>query len=113
MNNENMESVSYLLRDVLERLSEIPIEWDRCTDSSLFGWIKRTDGKRDFIIILYEKELEDDMFWSFTTSSSKYCARIHELIFDDDEDFEHVPCTRVDISRYIAGSDLEHSRDHG
>lgn len=70
------------LIEILEMLSrDIPIEWDRYTIGgkcySVYGWIERTDKKRDFVLIEY---WSDDHQTSFTTSSAKYSKEIYLLL---------------------------------
>lgn len=70
--------------DILKAFGKVaPIKWDRYTvykdRFTLFGWIDRTDGQRDFVVIDFDDncELKDI---SFVTSSAKYSEKIAELL---------------------------------
>jgi|SRR6185312_2259326 len=77
------------IKNYLESLSKlIPIEWDRFTedeggDFNIYGWIKRKDGQRDFVLL--NMFLEDGNIRSyksgFATSSAKYSKMIYMCLY--------------------------------
>jgi hypothetical protein len=73
-----------------------PIQWDRFTHQegygySVYGWIARPDGQRDFVL-LEVVELEGDLSGhSFVTSSAKYSEAISTFLGFQ----EHTPCRKV------------------
>ena len=60
----------------------IPVEWDRVSIAdndfpavyNIFGWIKRRDGKRDFVVYSYVT----DTISMFVTSSAKFSKKMSE-----------------------------------
>ncbi len=70
------------MKEICESISNIvPVEWDRYTEgkiTNVYGWIKRSDGQRDFLLI----QLMDGKF-GFVTSSAKYSKVLHEYLFGD------------------------------
>lgn len=66
------------------------VEWDRYAgdekSASLFGWVPRTDGRRDFLLIKFI----DGEVSSYSTSSAKHSGE-----FADRLDCEHSTCQRV------------------
>lgn len=88
------------LIEVLNKVSAaIPVEWDRWTKSkqetpyySVYGWIKRKDGQRDFVCIeMWEDDSPGDAY--FVTSSAKYSSKICEIIIG--QITEHNPCRKI------------------
>ena len=86
------------LIDVLNRLKdEVEVEWDRFTLSAdnnfyfVYGWIKRKDGQRDFVIIEFWCDSPDALWYS--TSSAKYTEKICEII--SGQKGEHNPCRKI------------------
>ena len=82
---------------VLELISEkIPVEWDRYVNDertySVYGWIQRGDGKRDFLLVTIKEDL--GMYVSFVTSSAKYSRMITELIHGGTS--EHIDCKKIE-----------------
>ena len=82
---------------VLELISEkIPVEWDRYVNDertySVYGWIQRGDGKRDFLLVTIKEDL--GMYVSFVTSSAKYSRTITELIHGNTS--EHIDCKKIE-----------------
>lgn len=72
-----------MIKDQLNEMAEhIPITWDRFIDSpgfvTIYGWLERSDGKRDFIIILMSKLSETLIFYA--TSSIKYSQAIQDYL---------------------------------
>lgn len=67
------------------------VKWDRFTESdshcTMFGWLDRTDGQRDFMVIV----LEGDTAW-YVTSSAKHSKEFSERSGDGD----HKPCQLVE-----------------
>lgn len=70
------------------------VEWDRYIESkssiTVFGWIKRKDKYKDFIIIEFDTVNYDINVWN--TSSAKFSNIISELI---DINNVHNECKRV------------------
>lgn len=66
------------------------VEWDRWAGtkeaSSVFGWILRNDGLRDFIVIRFIRGNVEN----FTTSSAKHSAGIADKL-----GFSHSDCKLV------------------
>jgi len=82
---------------MLEIISEkVPVEWDRYVEDddaySVYGWIQRSDGKRDFVLVSIKEDL--GTYVSFVTSSAKYSKTLTELIHGDTS--EHIDCKRVE-----------------
>ena len=77
------------IKKVLKQFTEV--KWDRfvfannCT--SVFGWIKRKDGQRDFLLIDFD---EFDIV-GYATSSAKYSK-----IFAKRLDFKHINCKKIE-----------------
>lgn len=92
-----MSSLKESAKSVIKKLESIPIEWDRFTgdDDEMFvyGWIKRKDGQRDFVVIILLSMQSGNNYVNFTTSSAKYSSKICELLFG--ELSEHQPCVKV------------------
>lgn len=55
------------------------LEWDRYTlpddDLIIYGWIRRSDGNRDFLLVTFRPE----EWVEFTTSSAKFSERFSKL----------------------------------
>lgn len=70
------------------------VAWDRFSgmyDSfcEVFGWVRREDGKSDFVLLQFDK----GEVYGISTSSAKYSAEFsHRLGFD------HSDCKRVEHS---------------
>jgi hypothetical protein len=82
---------------VLELISEkIPVEWDRYVEDddsySVYGWIQRSDGKRDFILVTVKEDL--GTYVSFVTSSAKYSRILTEILHGDTS--EHIDCKKIE-----------------
>jgi hypothetical protein len=79
--------------EVLRRLTMV--EWDRCTssdvDMAVYGWIARSDGQRDFVMVVFIAGSPHPE--SFATSSAKYSREIMRLLCGDDKG--HIDCERV------------------
>jgi hypothetical protein len=76
--------------------SEVPVEWDRYVEDedsySVYGWIQRSDGKRDFVLVNIKEDL--GTYVSFVTSSAKYSRKLTEVIYG--ETSEHIDCQKVE-----------------
>jgi len=75
--------------------TSIPVEWDRYTDGNgfynIYGWISRSDGQRDFLLLQFQDDLKDI---NFVTSSAKYSKQICDLLYGE---FNiHVPCKKIE-----------------
>jgi len=93
-----MEEITKLT-DTLKQLAEnFPIEWDRFTQDEsnnfhcVYGWINRSDGQRDFILIEYWSDCPDNVW--YCTSSAKYSAEISKLMYG--ETTNHNQCQKVE-----------------
>jgi len=86
---------------IIDTLNKLPmVEWDRFVDAtsldgdysstSVYGWIARSDGGRDFVLLEF-------LSWSdkigFTTSSAKYTREINKIL--GYAETEHFDCQRV------------------
>jgi hypothetical protein len=90
------------IKKYLESLSKlIPIEWDRFTededgDFNIYGWIKRKDGQRDFVLL--NLFLEDGNIRSyksgFATSSAKYSKMIYMCLYGTTKG--HNSCRKIE-----------------
>ena len=74
-----------MIKEYIERMKvAIPVEWDRFTETggthNIYGWIKRSDGPRDFLL-LQIWIIEGDMQIWFCTSSAKSSSVIFEYIY--------------------------------
>ncbi len=85
--------------DLLKKLNDsIPVEWDRFTKTEdnyyvVYGWIKRHDGERDFLMIgLWANDPPEDVF--YTTSSAKYSMEISRVLYGSADD--HNPCRKIE-----------------
>lgn len=74
-----------------------PIVWDRFTeldgDYNIYGWIKRKDGQRDFVLLQLYIEGED-IKGGFVTSSAKYSAPICNYMYGESKD--HNNCLKIE-----------------
>lgn len=77
------------LTDAMKRFDMV--EWDRWAGSrdnySAFGWIKRSDGQRDFLAL----DIVDGEIVDFVTSSAKYSKKFCEIM-----GWEHSDCVKID-----------------
>lgn len=87
-----MEAIKNILNNLSERF---PIVWDRYVDADnfygIYGWIKRKDGQRDFILL--QIWTEPEFIISFTTSSAKYSMAIGDYLYNGE--VEHTDCKKV------------------
>lgn len=78
---------------IITWLNKFPeVVWDRLTMDgkgfvSVFGWIKRGDGKSDFMLL----DFENDTPITYATSSAKHSEKFAKRI-----GVEHFPCMRVE-----------------
>ena len=76
------------IKKVLKQFTEV--KWDRFVAKEnwvrVFGWIKRKDGKRDFLVIDFLSSVVMD----FCTSSAKYSK-----LFSERLNFKHTDCKKV------------------
>ena len=77
-------------------LNRIPfVEWDRAggrTDwYGVFGWIKRPEGGRDFVEVIFNHGAPV----SFGTSSAEYSVRIDRILWPDRNAAGHSSCIPV------------------
>ena len=58
------------------------VEWDRGTVAenivTFFGWVRRSDGQRDFIYLEFSRETLLPTWWA--TSSAKYSRALNEAL---------------------------------
>lgn len=82
----------------IEKLKPLPVIWDRFTQTDdgyyvVYGWLRRSDGDRDFLMFAIDTVLTpDDVF--YTTSSAKYSEAIAQLLYGTSED--HNPCRKIE-----------------
>jgi hypothetical protein len=74
-----------------------PIEWDRFVEKDgeygIYGWIKRKDGQRDFVLLeIYEEN--GQIKGGFSTSSAKYSKKLHEFLYG--KKVPHNPCKKIE-----------------
>jgi len=78
-----------LLRLLTETLG---VEWDRGVVGEehvvVYGWIRRSDGRRDFALVEIERATGQPSWW--LTSSAKYSEALHHFCGGKAE--EHVDC---------------------
>ena len=74
-----------MIKEFIESIAKlIPIDWDRFTENdgeyNIYGWIKRKDGQRDFVLLqLY---LENSVIkGSYCTSSANYSKDIYMCLY--------------------------------
>ena len=74
-----------LIKNYIETVAKlIPIEWDRFVENNgdydIYGWIKRKDGQRDFV--LFQLYIENgEIKGSYCTSSAKYSKDIYMCLY--------------------------------
>jgi len=78
---------------LLRRLAEsLGVEWDRGVVGEehvvVYGWIRRSDGRRDFALVEFERSTGRPSWWA--TSSAKYSKALHHFCGGKAE--EHVDC---------------------
>lgn len=89
---------------IADYLNRLPlVEWDRGINAPVaggegevvtivYGWILREDGHRDYVQL-------DFVPWSdrpgFATSSARFSAEMHALIFGPEAAANHAPCVPV------------------
>lgn len=90
-----------MIIDFINKIAlSIPIVWDRfteedngeCKEYDVYGWIERSDGKRDFVLLQLMVE-NDAMSCRYVTSSAKYSKTLCELIYGDSND--HIGCKKI------------------
>lgn len=82
-------SLDYILiQKELDTLTKgVSVQWDRYVydeELMVFGWISRTDGQRDFIIVIF-RENETRYY----TSSAKYSK-----LFSENWEIPHTSCRK-------------------
>jgi len=89
------------VEDTLERVHMV--EWDRFTVGNhpetgryikVYGWIDREDEYKDFCIIDFQPETEENLI-GYTTSSDEHTNEIYRCLFDMEPD-DHNDCRRVE-----------------
>ena len=100
----------------MNRLTQLSgVVWDRCSlgseSNSAFGWIPRTDGQRDFLILCWHAKnalnpssgnIEEMIAYGFATSSAKYTREFSKHLFGTDAG--HNDCQRIDD---VFGTDVQ------
>ncbi len=85
---EQTDSPSMLKDFLTDLAAKVPIVWDRYTNAGthyyVYGWIERSDGKRDFVVVEMEQNSEDLRCLDFVTSSAKYSREIMKFMFITD-----------------------------
>ena len=89
------KQIMYLLA-LLE--NAVPVSWDRYTMSdvgayNIYGWIKRSDNERDFLLLQIIND-ESGLNVGYVTSSAKYTKEIGLLLFG--ENAPHNTCTKIE-----------------
>ena len=86
-----MAELSRNPRDVLRALDFVA--WDRATIAedviTFFGWIRRSDGQRDFAYLEFDRAIGTVNWWA--TSSAKYSRRMTEIVAPGSEHCDCVP----------------------
>jgi hypothetical protein len=82
---------------LLEMAKAFPITWDRFTHQvnvgfSVYGWIPRSDGQRDFVLLETMILNSGEYGRSFVTSSAKYSEAISRWLGFED----HSTCRLVE-----------------
>ena len=91
---------SRLAVQIARKLSDTirAITWDRYTQTDegffvVYGWIGRTDGQRDFLVVmLWEYDKPEDVF--YTTSSAKYSEEVSRVLYGTADG--HNACRKID-----------------
>jgi len=87
-----------MIKDYINQMAEeIPIVWDRFVQDGvyfdIYGWIKRSDGERDFVLL--QLTLKDDMITGgFVTSSAKYSKVIDNYMYGNND--RHNDCQKIE-----------------
>lgn len=92
-----MNTDNTIIRSYLNEFSKhFPVEWDRYTRDDnyfeIYGWIKRRDENRDFVL-LQLTVVDRKINGGFTTSSAKYSEAICRYMFGAES--EHSHCIKV------------------
>lgn len=89
------------VEDTLERVHMV--EWDRFAVGNhpetgryieVYGWIDRDDEYKDFCIIEFQPETDENLI-GYTTSSDEYTNEIYRCLYDLEPD-DHNDCRRVE-----------------
>ncbi|MHA1892097.1 MAG: hypothetical protein ACTSYS_13975 [Promethearchaeota archaeon] len=101
MRSEITDMAKELVKEkfLLKIEQETGCKWDRFTRDitenseffTIFGWIRRRDGKRDFVVIVFESSRDGYTPIFFTTSSARYSRKIHDLLGFTSK---HSPCRK-------------------
>lgn len=96
-NDDQLTIEELILLELEELKGIIPITCDRVIpheDSiNIYGWIENKKGKkRDFILFMFDKDIENGTGERYFTSSAKYSKRIGEILKFKPQD--HVPCVK-------------------
>lgn len=89
------------MKEILEQFSSIcpDLTWDRYTEStreySCYGWIKRKDDNKDFLVLNFMKLDKIHNVW-FCTSSAKYSELFAELCKG-----KHSKCKKIKFNQSI------------
>jgi len=85
------EYIDELRKNAEELTRGIPVTWDRHPASnSVFGWIKRDDGRRDFVLVVVDRDGS-----RYFTSSGRWSAKMAE-----NWDVTHLPCQKCTWSAW-------------
>lgn len=87
-----------MIKDFIEKIAKlIPIQWDRYTEEdgeyNIYGWIKRKDGNRDFVLLQLYFE-EGKIKGGFCTSSAKYSKSIYMCLYGTTKG--HRSCQKIE-----------------
>ena len=94
-------------RQMLQRLPFV--EWDRGivaeTVATVFGWIQRHDGKRDFVYLEFDRSTSEVVWWA--TSSAKYSRQITDALVPGTDHFDCKPFETV-LQEMLGGRSVSH-----
>ena len=73
----------------------VGVEWDRTSGPAsafnVFGWIRREDGGRDFVVVGFEYSEVS----GYATSSARHSLLIGRLLYGSADYWNHYPCVPV------------------
>ena len=92
--------MNYVAQIITKIQESIPVKWDRFTVNDddyyvVYGWIARSDGDRDFLVVSMENYDSGNVFDVFyTTSSAKYSKQLCMILYGEDEG--HSDCIKIE-----------------
>lgn len=90
MKNENAKTL------ITKKLNDFPsVRWDRFTEDgtyiTAYGWIERTDGKSDFLLISFD----DGVPWFWSTSSALHSKSFSTIMGLGADSTGHQDCQHI------------------